>query len=53
MQSSFEEGLFPYDEMPFIFPHSSALSPGEKNAGDLNFHYVSFKVSDPKKRGGG
>src|SRR5580765_3745466 len=52
MESSFEERLFPYNEIPFILAHSSAFSSGEKDAGYFNLHSAIPQYRQPKRKRG-
>src|ERR1041384_639963 len=51
MQSPFKEGLFPHEEIPFVFAHSPTFSSSKKNAGRLNFHHALNVVGQKEKRG--
>ena len=54
MESSFEKRLFPYKEIPLVFPHPSAFSSGEKDAGHLDVHdvYSCIRMLVAKKKEG-
>jgi hypothetical protein len=48
-QSSFKEGLFSHDEVPFIFSHPSAFPSGEKDAGHFVLHDPSIQEAKKKE----
>src|SRR4029077_5663635 len=51
-QSPFKKGLLPHDEIPFVFAHSQAFSPGEKDAGHLDLHLCIPSMQAAKKKEG-